>query len=76
LLSHPPRYSLFFSARRTSPMAAPKPEELVSFESAGGVPITLWRWPDTGFSVRTLAPCAGGLLSHSRAHAPALRALR
>ena len=28
------------------------PQLLTSFEAAGGVPVSLWTWPDTGFSVR------------------------
>jgi len=31
------------------------PDLLTEFEAPGGVPVSLWSWPDTGFSVRTLA---------------------
>ena len=33
-------------------MAKSTAELLTSFEAAGGVPVSLWQWPDTGFSVR------------------------
>ena len=39
-------------------------ELLTSFEAAGGVPISLWQWPDTGFSVRA----RGGAVQEACAH--------
>ncbi len=39
---------------RRSRAAMEQPEQLAHFESTGSIPVTLWRYPDTGFSVRRL----------------------
>ena len=53
-------------------MAKSTAELLTSFEAAGGVPVSLWQWPDTGFSVRA----RGGALQPACARCASRRSSR